>query len=370
MSFESGAVAFSLFHVPERLPRNAVERFAAHAAPPLKTLDVEEIRGWVGGRHLLDVPIGEENAVFAGYLRMAYLRAARKVPASLLRAHCLLEELALQRAEGLPFVKRQQRSQIRQAVLDRLLPEMPPQLKAIPFVHEPGSPWLLAQASGEVARDLFAVEFFKTTGVRIVPASAETLARERRRVDAGEWPRRSFSPEIPDEEFDAGPGRQFLTWLWFAAEEREGRADTADDGEFAFALDGPLVFFNEGDGAHETLVRRGAPTVSAEAKTCLLAGKTLRSARLMFARADQEWRATFDAERFHVRGLRLPEDRGAPRSWDAATRFQERMIAIGRFLDMLLALFDRFTDERNEPKVWAETVREIREWAARRKARH
>jgi len=43
--------------------------FAKHAAPPLKSIGTEAVQGWVGGRHLLDVPITEDNAVYGGYLR-------------------------------------------------------------------------------------------------------------------------------------------------------------------------------------------------------------------------------------------------------------------------------------------------------------
>lgn len=368
MPFESGSISFSMFHLAGRLPADAASRFAARAAPPLSSLGAEEIRGWVGGRHLLDLPITEENAFFAGHLRLTFLRAERKAPASLVKAQCLIEELAAQRAEGRPFLRRQQRAEIRRSVIERMLPEMPPQLRALPLVLAPDSPLLLAPAMSETQRDLLCVEFYKTVGMKLTPAGPETLARERRRANPDDWNGCSFSPEIPDGEADAGPGRQFLTWLWFAAEEREGRASDAD-GEFAFLLDGPLVFQREGEGAHETLVRRGAPMISAEAKACLLAGKTLRSARLVLARGDREWRAAFDAERFAIRGLRLPEDRTAPRSWDPATRFQERMAAVGEFIAMLLALYDRFVDERSEPRRWKTTQREMQAWVAGRKAR-
>ncbi len=369
MPFESGSISFSMFHVAGRLPDDVVERFAARAAPPLRTLGAEEIRGWVGGRHLLDVPITEENAFCAGHLRVTFLRAERKAPASLVKAQCRIEELAAQRAEGRPFLKRQQRAEIRRSVIERMLPDMPPQLRALPLVLAPESSLLLSPAMSDMQRDLLCVEFFKTTGVKLIPAGPETLARERRRADPDDWERTSLSPEIPDRDADAGPGRQFLTWLWFSAEEREGRGTEPDGGDFAFALDGPLVFQREGEGAHETLVRRGAPMVSAEAKACLLAGKTLRAARLLFARGDREWRAAFDAERFAVRGLRVPEDRTAPRSWDPATRFQERMIAAREFISMLLSLYDRFVDERNDPQRWRAAQRALQAWVAGRKTR-
>ncbi len=355
-----------MFHVP-RLPEDVIERFARCAAPPLKDLSSGEIRGWVGGRHLLDVPITEENARIAGYLRLTFLRAERRPPSALVRAYCCLEELAFKRAEGLAFLKPRQRAEIRRAVIERLLPDMPPMLRAIPFVHLPNRNLVLAQASSDAQRDLFAVEFFKAVGKKPEPVTPSTLAWLRRRALADEWPPTSFSPEIADGESGTDCGAQFLTWLWFSSEEREGRIHT-DDGEFAFALDGPLIFHREGDGAHETLVRHGAPLMSAEAKTCLLAGKMLRSAKLLLAR-DDEWRATFIADRFMIRGLRLPEERGPSRAVDPSSRFQERMLSLDRFLGVLFALFDRFADERSNIKQWKQTQREIHAWVSARKTR-
>jgi hypothetical protein len=368
MPFESGAISCSMFHVP-RLPEDAIERFARAAAPPLHTLGNGEIRGWVGGRHWLDVPITEENARCAGYLCLSFLRAERRAPAALVRAYCRLEELALQRAEGLPFLNSRRRAEIRRAVMERLRPEMPPQLRAIPFVHLAPRGLVLAQTSTDAQRDLFAVEFFKAVGEKPEPLTPSSLAWTRRRVATDEWGRTSFSPEIPDDDSSAGAGAQFLTWLWFATEQRGGQIRTRDEGEFALALDGPLVFYREGDGAHETLVRRGAPLLSAEAKTCLLAGKTLRSARLLLARGDEEWRTTLAADRFVLRGLRLPEERGPRRAFDPASRFEERMFALDRFLEALFTWYDAFVDERTDPERWQATRREIHDWVSSRKAR-
>ena len=109
MSFESGSVATRLFYAVKGLPKDAVERFSRHEAPPLKSLGSQSTQGWVGGRHLLDVPITEENAHYGGYLRLALVKAERKVPTSLLRAECLLEEVAYMQEEGKPFVDRKAR---------------------------------------------------------------------------------------------------------------------------------------------------------------------------------------------------------------------------------------------------------------------
>ena len=75
MSFENGSISCRIFHVPHRLPKDAVAQFALRAAPPLKSMGPEPVHGWVGGRHLLDIPINDENAFCGGYLRLVLLKA-------------------------------------------------------------------------------------------------------------------------------------------------------------------------------------------------------------------------------------------------------------------------------------------------------
>src|SRR5215211_3800967 len=103
MSFESGSIAFRMLYVPHDLPKDVLKQFAKFAAPPLHSIGTEASQGWVGGRHLLDVPITEENAFYGGYLRLMLMKAERKVPTALLYAECMLEELAYMQSEGKQF---------------------------------------------------------------------------------------------------------------------------------------------------------------------------------------------------------------------------------------------------------------------------
>ncbi len=367
MPFEHGNVTCTLFYVARDLPANLAEAFAREAAPPLDTLGEEALSGWVGGRHLLDLPVTEENAWYGGHLRLYLVRAERKVPPSLFRAHCAMEELALMRAENRPFLNRKERMAIRQEVIARLLPQMPPTISGAPFVAAPRDRFLYLGTASVRQAEVFAVQFHRTTGVELIPVQAATAAAQRKRIDVRDWPPSSFSPDLPDHAEDPSPGRDFLTWLWFDSESRGGISQVEGVGRVAHQIEGPLYFAREGEGAQEVVLRRGSPTLSAEARTCLLAGKKLRQARLMVARQDETWQATFDADGFTVRNLKLPveEEKGL----DPVSRFQDRMIRIGAFRDTLLGLFDRFLAERNDGATWARTVSDIRTWASERQAR-
>lgn len=366
MSFESGTVSFRWFHLPEPFPVDALERFAQNAAPPLKTLGTDTLQGWVGGRFLLDVPITEENAQYGGRFRMILLKAERKVPASLFKAECMMEEFALLRAQSKPFLRRAEKVELRRQVMERLLPAMPPTLHGIPFVYEPGGHLLCAAAVSEAQAEAFRLHLVRTLTREVYPVNAETAAAMLR-VDVRMWPRTSFSPEVPDSEVGDSPGPDFLTWIWFHAETRGGVVKDDAHGEFAATVDGPLMFAREGEGAHEIVLRKGSPLASAEAKACLLAGKKLRRAKLVMARADHAWSCGFDADTFTIRSLKLPEDEEM--AADPVSRFQSRMMRLDDFRDLFLALYGRFVAERNHARRWAATTGEIREWVKGRASR-
>jgi len=366
MSFESGSVSFRMFYVPRPLPDDARERFDRHAAPPLKSLGSESLQGWVGGRHLLDLPITDENAYYGGHLRLTLMKAERKVPQSLLRAECMLEEVAQMQVEGKPFLDRKTRSNIRKEVLHRLLPQMPPTLKGVPFVYDERAGILYATATTDSQLDAFVVNFQTTTGIDLIPVFADTAAAKRRQVNVRDWTRTSFSPEVADEEMDDTPGLDFLTWLWFASEARGGLFKSKDHGDIGVALEGPLLCTRAGEGAHEMALRKGLPTVSAEAKTALLSGKKLRRAKLMLALPDEAWSCSFDTQTFVIRSLKLPDPK---EMLDPASRFQERILKIGLFRDLLFEVFDRFLNDRCDPKKWIAAKKEIHQWVTARSTR-
>lgn len=365
MAFENGSVSYRMFYVTRAMPEDAVALFAEHAAPPIKTLSDGEIHGWVSGRHLLDRVITKDNAYYGGFLRLTLMKAEKKIPESLLRAECRMEELARAEAQGKAYLTRSERKDIKDEITSRLLPEMPPILKGIPFVYDERDGVIYAGALSEKQMDAFMIYFSQTLGFSLIPVLPETAAAKRLRVDIKQWAPSSFSPEMEDGEAGQDPGEDFLTWLWFFSEARGGVASLKGLGEFAIMIDGPLHFILEGDGAHEAVLRRGEPRLSAEAKTSLLSGKKLKQARLTLAEGEAQWSCTFTAAGFVVRSLKMPP----LEKMDAVTAFQERMNQIARFSEALLQLFDRFVEERQQVSQWKKTQTDIKDWVSSRKMR-
>lgn len=362
MGFEKGSLSFRMFFASRELTREDVDKFAAQALPPLGTLSSDEVHGWVAGRHLLDRNITEETAFLGGYLRLTLTQAKRQIPASLLRAECAVEEMAVMEAEGSSYLNQQARSEIRLQVQERLLPDMPPQIKGIDFVFDGRSRLIYAAATAEKQLDAFVLNLLQTTGCVAEAADPETIAAKTEGVDVQNWSPVSFSEELEDGMVDGTAGREFLMWLWYSSEKRGGLANIPEVGEVGYMVEGPLTFVMEGKGAHEISLKKGEPMLSAEARTALLSGKKLKKAKVQFARGEETWAFTFDADEFIFRNLKLPQTE----AFDRTGKFQERMILLDTFRLSFFHLFTEFVRERSNSAQWNKTKAAMRRWVAER----
>lgn len=366
MAFESGSLSFRVFVLPKKLPENVIDRFAEHAVPPLHfTLTENTHQGWVTGRHLLDRNINEDSAMVAGCVRLTLMKAERTIPPALLRAECRMEELADMQARGVTYLRRDERSAIKKQVTERLLPDMPPVLTGIDWTALPDSQYLYATAMTDKQLDAFSLHFRNAIGIHPEPLTPETLAVMIAGKDCRDLAPVSFSPEMDDHAAELRIGRDFLTWLWFFAEACGGLIET-DEGAATILVEGPLTFAFEGEGAHETVLRKGQPTISAEAKTALMAGKKLKSAKVTIALNEQEWKLTLDADSFALRSVSLPkgEEVIGPEE-----KFLDRFHAIERLRTTLTAFYKRFLAERTDEKEWLAIHKTIHQWVQDRRTR-
>jgi len=363
MSFESGSVSFRAFYVPRGLPEDAIEKFAKQALPPLESIGREGASGWVTGRHMLDRNINGDTARLGGYLRLCFVTAEKKIHEALLKAECRIEEIALMQAEGIPFVKRAERIRIRKEVMLRLQPSASTMLSGIPMVYDSSRRMAYASAASEKKCDAFCLEFERASGSAAVVVGAETAAKSRRKIDVNRFGSVSFSPNVKDDDSSMDVGQDFLTWLWFYSEARGGMAKV-DGSDYGIAIAGPITLFHELDGAHVVMLKDGSPTASSEVKPALLGGKKLCKAKIMVARADEAWEAVFDARSFAFGGLKIPKSK---EKLDDASRFQQRVVSLGLFMEVFLSFYDKFLADRSDDAVWHSTKKDIVQWVMAKK---
>ncbi len=365
MGFESGSISVRAFYLPERVDAGVIEAFARHAAPPISTLDREPLYGWVSGRHLLDRDLSEDNCLIAGYLYVTLMKAEKKIPEALLRAHCRLEEQAELQARGVASLPRAVRSEIKAGVIEQLMPSMPPTLTGIPVVIDFSTQTLYASAMSDKQIDLLVQHLRETIGCVPVPVTPETAALKRKQVNFRDLDMTCFAPTPEDVPgVSDALGHDFLTWLWYFWEREGGQFRFDGSDSFGLMLEGPLMFVMEGDGAHETVLRKGMPLLSSEAKSALVAGKKLKRAKLTLVRGEEIWATNLDATDFGFRGLKMPK---GDQQLDPVSRFQERMLGLDTFMRGFAALFDLFLDARSSGASWSATTEAMRSWIAERK---
>ena len=367
MKFESGNLSFSMLELPMPLPDDFADKFAARRAAPIESLGASGTQvGWANARCLLDSDVSERNATFGGYVHLALRIAERKVQPALLEAECRLEELAAMKAEGKSYLKKKARCEIRAAVLERLLPSAQPSIRSIPFVYEPGSFHAFVGATTATQLDLFNSVMVETFGFCGAPSSPETLGDLFKKVSLADMPGSFFSPQKQYDSTPHHPGREFLTWLWFASETSGNRIHVENGSPIVVLVEGPMRFFNEGNGAFSAVISKGVPENSAEAKSCLMANKKLKQARVVFCRNEEtQWRFTLSADDFAVKGMKLPQTE----SIDAVSRFQERMAFLEEWRNDFALIFNSYLDIRTDSRAWQLEVARIREWIESKQAR-
>lgn len=366
MAFDSGSMTFRVFEIEGDIGEQPVEGFARCVIPPIDTLLADPIQGWVGSRHLLDRDISEASIVFGNYLHLSTVKAERKIPSSLLQAECKMQEIALMKERDVKFLSRKERAAIKMAVREALLPTMPPTLTGTPCVIRLTDSMCFAPAMSEKRLDALLAEFKRATGCTLAQWTPELAALRLRGVEAETLIPACFAPDSSeDSKTSPGLGTEFLTWLWYTADKHNGIMPTTGRAEYALALEGPLVFIVEGEGARTASMRDGNPLESTEAKAALVAGKKLRSAKLMLAQDNKVWEFTLDAVDFSFRSLKLPKGDGATPD----DIFQDRMQFLNEFLGVFWDLFSEFLKIRIDEAAWLTEEAAVREWVASRAAK-
>lgn len=337
MGFDRGNITFRVCLLPQPLPPDAIERLAADAAGALDQIQDEPVWGWVSGRFLLENEITDETSKLGPYIHVCLRQGERKIPGSLMTAECRLEEMVRMRADKVDHLPRKVLKEIKEEVREKLLPTMPPQVSGTYIAIDPVAGVMYTSATSVKQFDILMGYFAKAMGFDPVPLTPDNLALLKYNIKPEDIPAVNISPEIDDSNGATGLlGENFLTWLWFYQETHNGMLPPTKIGDFQLLIDGPLTFVAEGNGSFESSLRKGTPTNSAEARSAMIVGKKLRSAKLQLVREQgEEWCCTVDASQFVFRGLRLPEGD----SMDPIDVFQERMANLDIFRQVFFELF-------------------------------
>jgi recombination associated protein RdgC len=363
MSFEKGTFALSIFRLPEKMPEDTLELFSTRAAKKLDDLKTEEDTGWVSGRHLLERRIDEETAICGGSYYVYLRTAQRKIPAALLNAECRMLELNYIQENDVDFVPSKIRREIKENIELQRVDNMPPQITGIPLVIDRSTNLLYLGTGSTKSIDTFLTFFYETFQMEPAQIDIEDIMINHFSETPDNLPRISFSESTNEEDFI--PGRDFLTWLWYFSEEKNGKITLDDYGSLSLIVDGPLSFalLDETGGAGETVLKKGMPQRSAEAKAALAVGKKLKKAKVTIVQGENIWSGTFDADKFCFSGLSLPEGE----EMEMHSKFEERVNFLNIFRLALEGYFKTFV-ENIKSADWETEVEKIKKWSADRES--
>ncbi|MBN2284372.1 MAG: recombination-associated protein RdgC [Deltaproteobacteria bacterium] len=342
MGLIKGTITFSRYHVAGDLPQD----FSAFFDRELKkyafdnsSVVREKSLGWTGLENVLDRNF-EYASYHLGECLVFSLRIDRRtIPPALLRLRILEAEKARAEETGRRRLSRSERKDIKEQVRQRLLEKVP----AIPSFHDviwcPAKGWLIIGTTAPSVMEDFEKYFDRSFSLKLVPAL----------------------PWTGEEDIPPLPGREFLTWLWFKSEERNGTMLVPGLGDIEVVFSRRVVF-ESGEGEYtETVVCQGLHADLSEGKTALRRAKKIREARLGLGIGTDRMECTIKADRFLYQSLNILSDFDEEEE-EREAKLLYRTSAIERMVDTMEKLFALFLERRRSAAWEQEELPRMKKW--------
>lgn len=407
MPFDRGQVSFGRFAVgspaANTVTQQHLDRLSEHT---LSTTEIGAPRatesGWCAGEHMMDEAFSfEKNAFDGGSLLHAALRIdTNTVPAEVKRAIRAQQEAAVAGLNPSGRLARAQRSEVKELVEHALHDELATgkhrRSKLVPLlwdlpgrvllssgmgstaIEQLGEQWrhafdgsLRALSAGGLAHDL-AVSLGRTSALENCVPSAfgppPVSAGDEDDDAAG-----SQKPEVPWAAVSPEPldflGNEFLLWLWFVCEKREGiveaRAESGATDRLQVSMDRTLEMECAWGVTGRQTLRGDAEGISPvrmrEAYEALAVGKWPRKAGLLLADDSHGFSLTLQGDKWLVSGCVLPQP-DEPIEEPREQR-EYRLDLVRRVDGMLVGMLGAFVHLRTGDR-WNDEKRQIREWVA------
>lgn len=143
-------------------------------------------------------------------------------------------------------------------------------------------------------------------------------------------------------------GREFLLWMWFESEIREGRVEVEGFGPCEIFLEGQITLAQEKE---QSRLKGAAPSAAPEAYEALRQGKLPTQARVRVTRGELTYAFQLNADTLALSGVKIP----AEVKDETDERFYERMYLLEDLEALLGSLYGRFLGLRLST-AWEATV--------------
>jgi hypothetical protein len=370
MGLLKGALTFSRYRIQGDLPdpaRPFLEgQMKTYAFREISTGTEEKSRGWASVENILDTDFSRATYAYGNYLAFL-LRIDRKViPPSLLKIKCLEAGKKL-RKENQRRVGKQQENEIKERIRLELLNKANPSPSFFDVCWSVPEKWILFGSLSSKINEEFEDLFKRTFQVNLAPfypwdpgVLEASLAKKVTTLEKGVF----LAPEGKGEgQKDGGfLGREFLTWLWYKSQEREGAVKVPNLGDLQVVFSRRIVL-ESGDGEFsESVVCQGLHADLKEGKTAIRHGKKIKEARIQLTRDTEKWEFTLKADAFQFQSLRLPEGMESDNPNDVEGEILERIYLAEKALQTMDQVFSLFLTKRASPQWASEEIPRIKKW--------
>ena len=356
MGLLKGTWSFSRYHILGNMPEHfndfIDEGLKKYAFANSAGQTAEKNLGWTSLENILDTEFAYAKYRCGGYIIFSLRIDRRTVPPSLLKLKVMETEKKYLADSGKKRIYRNEREDIKEKVQSELLARA----LNVPSFHElcwfPERQSLIFGSHSPKVREDFEKYFKESFHLVLQPFVP--------------WEPSPTGPVPTGETAATKPvfwGREFLTWLWFKSEERNGTVDIPDKGENEVIFIQRLVLAS-GDGEYaETVVCQGLHCDMKEGREALRQGKKIKEARIRLSEDTAKWEFTLKADSFQFQSLRLPattDDDGE--EIDREGQNMERIYLIEKVMEKMDSLFSLFLGLRLSPQWEKEELPRIEKW--------
>ena len=336
MGLLKGNFSFAQFHVDGQLPEAFLDfvnsRIKANSFRETAKSTEEKCLGWVSLTDVLDADFENANYALGDYLIFS-LRIDRKlIPPKLMRIKLMEEERRYLIESGKNRINKSMAAGLKEKVTLKLMTRLDPVPSFYDVCWAVGQNKIYFSSLADKVADDFADLFKKTFSLNI------------RRFLPQENP---LIVSKPDEEKETPAensliGREFLTWLWYKSDERNGRVTIAPDEEVELHFLKRIVL-EAGEGEYsQGVVCHGIHAELKEGKEAIRQGKKVKEAGIKLIYNQNEWEFNFKADSFHFQSLKLPAMEWQETPEDPSGHLLERIYLIENAVKTMNNLYESF----------------------------
>ena len=359
MGLLKGNFSFAQFHVDGQLPQAFLEfvnsRIKANSFRETAKSTEEKRLGWVSLTDVLDADFENANYALGDYLIFS-LRVDRKlIPPRLMKLRLMEEEKRFLAENGKNRVNKAMAAGIKEKVTLELMTRLDPVPSFYDVCWAVGQNKIYFSSLTDKVADDFADLFKKTFSLNI------------RRFLPQENPLIISKPgEAKESSTDTSLiGREFLTWLWYKSEERNGRITIAPGEEVELNFLKRIVL-EAGEGEYsQGVVCHGIHAELKEGKEAIRQGKKVKEAGIKLIHNQNEWGFTFRADSFHFQSLKLPVMDWQKTPEDHSGHLLERIYLIENAVKTMNNLYESFLRIRFSTEWKEKEIEFIATWLKR-----